>query len=125
AHREGAAVRYQRRPIQGSGREDGMKSLRMAGAAAVVWLGLIPMATAQAPPPKPAPPRPPAKPAAPAAPEAAVEPGTTAVIETEAGAITIKLLPAVAPKPVQHFVATASKGGYAGNALHRVIHVGI
>jgi cyclophilin family peptidyl-prolyl cis-trans isomerase len=101
-----------------------MRSLRVAGAAAVVWLAQVVLAGAQAPPPKPAPPRPPAKPAAPAS-EAPVEPGTTAVIETEAGAITIKLLPEVAPKHVQHFAATAKKGGYDGTTFHRIIAGGI
>jgi peptidyl-prolyl cis-trans isomerase B (cyclophilin B) len=47
------------------------------------------------------------------------------VIETEAGAITIKLLPEIAPKHAQHFVKTARAGGYDGTTFHRIVGGGI
>jgi hypothetical protein len=37
-----------------------------------------------------------------------------AVVETEAGSFVIRLLPDLAPRHVEHFVATARKGGYEG-----------
>ena len=72
-----------------------------------------PLAFAQAPGSKPA------KPAT--AKEAAVAPGTEAVVETPKGRFTIRLLPEVAPKHVALFVRTAKAGGYDGTTFHRII----
>jgi cyclophilin family peptidyl-prolyl cis-trans isomerase len=102
-----------------------MNSLRGAGPAAALIFFLFSCGMpglAQAPAPRPAP-KAAAKPAP--APEAPIEPGTTAVIETEAGAITIKLLPEIAPRHAQHFVKTAKAGGYDGTTFHRIIMGGI
>ncbi len=51
--------------------------------------------------------------------------GTTAVVETELGSFTIRLLPAVAPNHVAFFVKTAKAGGYDGTTFHRLIAGGI
>jgi peptidyl-prolyl cis-trans isomerase B (cyclophilin B) len=64
--------------------------------------------SAQEPPASPAPPRPP-----------------EAVVETELGSFVIRLLPELAPRHVEHFVATARKGGYDGTTFHRIIPRGI
>jgi cyclophilin family peptidyl-prolyl cis-trans isomerase len=81
----------------------------------------VPAAFAQVPAPRPAP-----KPGMPPAPkEAAVAPGTEAVVETAKGSFTIRLLPDVAPKHVGLFVKTAKAGGYDGTTFHRVIAGGI
>jgi peptidyl-prolyl cis-trans isomerase B (cyclophilin B) len=48
-----------------------------------------------------------------------------AVVETEAGSFVIRLLPDLAPRHVEHFVATARKGGYDGTTFHRIIPRGI
>jgi peptidyl-prolyl cis-trans isomerase B (cyclophilin B) len=58
-----------------------------------------------------------ASPAPPRAPEA--------VVETELGTFVIRLLPELAPRHVEHFVATARKGGYDGTTFHRIIPRGI
>jgi len=99
-----------------------MSRLRVGVGTAAVVFGWGALALCQAPAPKPAP-RPAAKPAP--APEPPVEPGTTALLETEAGSITIKLLPEIAPKHAQHFVKTAKSGGYDGTTFHRIIAGGI
>jgi peptidyl-prolyl cis-trans isomerase B (cyclophilin B) len=102
-----------------------MNSLRGAGPAAALIFFFFSCGMpglAQTPAPRPAP-KAAAKPAP--APEAPIEPGTTAVIETEAGAITIKLLPEIAPRHAQHFVKTAKAGGYDGTTFHRIIAGGI
>ena len=73
----------------------------------------------------------PAKPAA--APKAAVaakpaEPvavGTEAMVETDAGSFTIRLLPDIAPRHASFFVRTAQAGGYDGTTFHRIIAGGI
>jgi peptidyl-prolyl cis-trans isomerase B (cyclophilin B) len=62
-----------------------------------------------------------AKPAEPAA----VAVGTEAVVETEAGSFTIRLLPDVAPRHAGFFVKTAQSGGYDGTTFHRIIAGGI
>jgi peptidyl-prolyl cis-trans isomerase B (cyclophilin B) len=67
----------------------------------------------------------PAASAKPAAREAPVAPGTEAVLETAQGSVTIRLLPEVAPKHVQHFVRTAKTGGYDGTTFHRLIAGGV
>ena len=59
------------------------------------------------------------------APAAAVAPGTEAVVETDKGRFTIRLLPEVAPKHAALFVKTAKAGGYDGTTFHRVIAGGI
>ncbi len=72
---------------------------------------------------KPAPvakPRPPAKASYPP-----VADGTLAVVETELGSFTIRLLPSVAPQHCQTFVKTAKSGGYDGTTFHRLIPGGI
>jgi peptidyl-prolyl cis-trans isomerase B (cyclophilin B) len=51
--------------------------------------------------------------------------GTTAVVETEMGSFTIRLLPAVAPAHARLFVKTAKSGGYDGTTFHRLIAGGI
>jgi cyclophilin family peptidyl-prolyl cis-trans isomerase len=72
---------------------------------------------------KPAPvarPRPPAKASYPPVAE-----GTLAVVETELGSFTIRLLPSIAPQHAQSFVKTAKSGGYDGTTFHRLIAGGI
>jgi peptidyl-prolyl cis-trans isomerase B (cyclophilin B) len=49
----------------------------------------------------------------------------TAVIETSKGSFTIRLLPAVAPQHVAHFIKTAKAGGFDGTTFHRIIMGGI
>jgi peptidyl-prolyl cis-trans isomerase B (cyclophilin B) len=48
-----------------------------------------------------------------------------AVVETAQGRFVIHLLPALAPRHVQHFVKTARAGGYDGTTFHRIIPRGI
>jgi peptidyl-prolyl cis-trans isomerase B (cyclophilin B) len=73
-------------------------------------------------PGKPTPKRPAApKPAATPEPP----PPAEAVLETDAGNITVKLLPEVAPKHVRFFAKTARSGGYDGTTFHRIIANGI
>jgi peptidyl-prolyl cis-trans isomerase B (cyclophilin B) len=48
-----------------------------------------------------------------------------AVVETELGSFVIRLLPELAPRHVEHFVATARKGGFDGTTFHRIIPRGI
>jgi peptidyl-prolyl cis-trans isomerase B (cyclophilin B) len=60
-----------------------------------------------------------------APPSAAVVGGPTAVVETSKGSFTIRLLPAVAPNHVAHFVKTAKDGGFDGTTFHRIIAGGI
>jgi peptidyl-prolyl cis-trans isomerase B (cyclophilin B) len=48
-----------------------------------------------------------------------------AVVETGHGSFVIRLLPDLAPRHVEHFVATARKGGYDGTTFHRIIPRGI
>jgi cyclophilin family peptidyl-prolyl cis-trans isomerase len=57
--------------------------------------------------------------------QAPAPPGPQAVVETEKGSFTIRLLPEVAPKHVALFVKTAKAGGYDGTTFHRVIVGGI
>jgi cyclophilin family peptidyl-prolyl cis-trans isomerase len=64
-------------------------------------------------------------PKAKAAADAAVAPGTEAVVETAKGRFTIRLLPEIAPKHVALFVKTARAGGYDGTTFHRIIAGGI
>src|SRR4029453_9789527 len=68
---------------------------------------------------KPAPvarPRPPAKASYPPVAE-----GTLAVVETELGSFTIRLMPSIAPQHAQSFVKTAKSGGYGGTTFHRLL----
>jgi len=51
--------------------------------------------------------------------------GPTAVVETPKGSFTIRLLPAVAPNHVAHFIKTAKAGGFDGTTFHRIIAGGI
>jgi peptidyl-prolyl cis-trans isomerase B (cyclophilin B) len=48
-----------------------------------------------------------------------------AVIETDAGAIVIALLPEAAPNHVGHFMTLAREGAYDGTIFHRVIRLGL
>lgn len=98
----------------------------------VLGFGFLALATAalafQAPSkPAPRPSKAPVAPRAPVAakPEPAVAEGTTAVVETDRGSFTIRLLPVVAPGHVRHFVKTAKAGGYDGTVFHRLIAGGI
>ena len=52
-------------------------------------------------------------------------PPAEAVIETDQGAITVKLLPELAPQHVRFFAKTARTGGFAGTTFHRIIAGGI
>ena len=89
-----------------------------------VGLGLLALTLeAQAPAaPKPAPRT--AAPKAAPTPEP-VAPGTEAVVETDLGAFTLRLLPDVAPRHAQFFVKTARAGGFDGTTFHRIIAGGI
>jgi peptidyl-prolyl cis-trans isomerase B (cyclophilin B) len=51
--------------------------------------------------------------------------GTEAVVETDAGAFTIRLLPDLAPRHARFFVKTAQAGGFDGTTFHRIIKGGI
>jgi peptidyl-prolyl cis-trans isomerase B (cyclophilin B) len=66
-----------------------------------------------------------AKPAAPAAPVEKAPVETEAVVETDAGAFTIRFLPDNAPAHVRFFVKTARAGGFDGTTFHRIIAGGI
>lgn len=48
-----------------------------------------------------------------------------ALVSTELGAFTIRLLPEAAPKHVAHFVNVAKAGGFDGTTFHRLIRGGI
>lgn len=98
----------------------------------VLALGFLALATAalafQAPAkPVPRPSKAPVAPKAPVAakPEPAVAEGTSALVETDLGSFTIRLLPALAPGHVRHFVKTAQAGSYDGTTFHRLIAGGI
>jgi len=60
-------------------------------------------------------------------PSPATSPASTpeAVVETEHGSFVIRLLPELAPRHVEHFVATARKGGFDGTTFFRIIPRGI
>jgi cyclophilin family peptidyl-prolyl cis-trans isomerase len=92
----------------------------MSRAAAVAILGIalltIP-AMAQDPPPGSGPDASAVSPAPAAGPEA--------VVETEKGSFTIRLLPDLAPKHVALFLKTAKAGEYDGTTFHRIIMGGI
>jgi peptidyl-prolyl cis-trans isomerase B (cyclophilin B) len=62
---------------------------------------------------------------APAKPVESVAEGTEAVVETDAGAFTIRLLPDLAPRHARFFVKTAQSGGFDGTTFHRIIAGGI
>jgi peptidyl-prolyl cis-trans isomerase B (cyclophilin B) len=51
--------------------------------------------------------------------------GTQAVVETDAGPFTIRLLPDIAPRHSRFFVRTADAGGFDGTTFHRIIAGGI
>jgi peptidyl-prolyl cis-trans isomerase B (cyclophilin B) len=65
------------------------------------------------------------KPAAPRPAAAQAPLPTEAVLETDAGAITISFLPDLAPAHVRFFGKTASAGGFDGTTFHRIIAGGI
>ena len=70
--------------------------------------------------------RPPAaKPLSASPPSEPVAAGTEAVVETEAGSFTIRLLPDLAPNHARFFVKTARAGGFDGTTFHRIIAGGI
>jgi peptidyl-prolyl cis-trans isomerase B (cyclophilin B) len=94
-------------------------------ALALIALSLATMSTALQTAAKPAPKPVAPKPAVAAKPEPPVAEGTTAVVETEMGSFTIRLLPAVAPGHARLFVKTAKAGGYDGTTFHRLIAGGI
>jgi peptidyl-prolyl cis-trans isomerase B (cyclophilin B) len=48
-----------------------------------------------------------------------------AVVETDRGSFAIRLLPELAPRHVEHFLATGEAGDYAGTSFHRIIPGGI
>jgi len=50
---------------------------------------------------------------------------TVAVVETDLGSFAIRLLPELAPRHVEHFLATGESGGYTGTIFHRIIPGGI
>ena len=47
--------------------------------------------------------------------------GTTAIIHTNHGDMTVKLFDELAPKTVQNFVELSKKGYYDGIIFHRII----
>jgi peptidyl-prolyl cis-trans isomerase B (cyclophilin B) len=51
--------------------------------------------------------------------------GPVAVVETDLGSFAIRLLPELAPRHVEHFLATGEAGDYAGTTFHRIIPGGI
>lgn len=85
----------------------------MSRAAAVAFLGAL-LVTATPGEGQEAPP-----------PSGASAEGPTAVVQTPKGSFTIRLLPAVAPNHVAHFVETAKAGGFDGTTFHRIIMGGI
>jgi peptidyl-prolyl cis-trans isomerase B (cyclophilin B) len=92
-------------------------------AWALVSVCLAPFgAEAQAPPAKPAPAP---KAAVAAKPYEPVAAGTHAVVETDAGSFTIRLLPEIAARHAAFFVKTAAAGGFDGTTFHRIIAGGI
>jgi cyclophilin family peptidyl-prolyl cis-trans isomerase len=99
------------------------ESRTVASALACLWLA-GPFAEAQAPP-TPAKPSAAAKGVAAAKPAEPVAVGTTAVVETDAGSFTIRLLPDIAPRHARFFVKTAEGGGFDGTTFHRIIAGGI
>lgn len=46
---------------------------------------------------------------------------THLVIDTDAGSMTLKLWPEVAPKTVENFIKLAGEGFYDGTAFHRIV----
>jgi peptidyl-prolyl cis-trans isomerase B (cyclophilin B) len=48
-----------------------------------------------------------------------------AEVETDLGTFAIRLLPGLAPRHVEHFLATGEAGGYTGTSFHRIIPGGI
>ena len=46
---------------------------------------------------------------------------THVVIDTDAGSMTVKLWPEVAPKTVENFIKLAGEGFYDGTAFHRIV----
>ena len=46
---------------------------------------------------------------------------THVVIDTDAGSMTLKLWPEVAPKTVENFIKLAGEGFYDGTAFHRIV----
>ena len=86
-------------------------------------LAVVPSAAPQATAPgKPAP-KPAARPQPAPTPEPPLPAG--AVLETDAGPMTIKLLGELAPRHVRFFAKTASTGGFDGTTFHRIIAGGI
>jgi peptidyl-prolyl cis-trans isomerase B (cyclophilin B) len=48
-----------------------------------------------------------------------------AIVDTDAGAIVIDLLPEAAPNHVGYFIKNAQEGAYSGTIFHRVVRLGI
>lgn len=48
-----------------------------------------------------------------------------AVVETDAGSFTVRLLAGLAPRHVEHFASVAREGGFDGTTFHRIIPGGI
>jgi len=97
-----------------------MKSRKGAALAAVALAGAASAWALQAPP---ATPERPVAPRAASFPPPAAEP--EAVVETDLGSFTIRLLPDVAPGHVRHFLKTAKAGGFDHTTFHRIIPGGI
>jgi peptidyl-prolyl cis-trans isomerase B (cyclophilin B) len=76
-------------------------------------------------PPSSAKPGPTPKTAVAAKPAEPVAVGTQAVVETDAGSFTIRLLPEIAPRHAAFFVNTVKAGGFDGTTFHRIIAGGI
>jgi peptidyl-prolyl cis-trans isomerase B (cyclophilin B) len=84
-----------------------------------------PQAPPIAPRPPAAPKAPPPKPLSPPSQPEPVPAGTEAVVETDLGSLTIRLLPDLAPAHARFFVKTAKAGGFDGTTFHRIIAGGI
>ena len=48
-----------------------------------------------------------------------------AVVETDAGSFSVRLLIELAPRHVEHFASVAREGGFDGTTFHRIIPGGI
>lgn len=100
------------------------RQLVLTFALALALAGSAP--AAQAPPKTPPAPKAPAAPRAPTIPKAEPVPADAeAVVESDRGSFTIRLLSELAPDHVRLFVKTARAGGYDGTTFHRIIPGGI
>jgi cyclophilin family peptidyl-prolyl cis-trans isomerase len=98
-----------------------------SGIGRIAWaflsLGLVALGADAQTPRKPG--RPAAPPAPAAKPSEPVPVGTQAVVETDLGSFTIRLLPDIAPRHARFFVKTADTSGFDGTTFHRIIAGGI